>query len=200
MSALTQLYEEINRCQRCPLYKSRTRAVPGDGPENADIMFVGEAPGWHEDQQGKPFVGPAGKYLNQLLSSINLDRDKVYITNIIKSRPAGNRDPLPAEITACHPWLERQIELIRPKMLVTLGRYSMALFFPGKTIGRIHGQAQQRDGVIYFPMYHPAAALHQQGLRPTIEADMQKIPRLLAEASGVPEAREEPPQQQLSMF
>jgi len=188
MSALTQLYEEINRCQRCPLSKTRTRAVPGDGPEDAEIMFVGEAPGWHEDQQGKPFVGPAGK------------RDKVYITNIIKSRPAGNRDPLPAEITACHPWLVRQIELIKPKMLVTLGRYSMALFFPGKTIGKIHSQAQKRDGVIYFPMYHPAAALHQQGLRPTIEADMQKIPPLLAEARGVPEASEEPPSQQLNMF
>jgi uracil-DNA glycosylase family 4 len=200
MSALTQLYEEINRCQRCPLSKTRTRAVPGDGPEDAEVMFVGEAPGWHEDQQGKPFVGPAGKYLNQLLNSIDLDRDKVYITNIIKSRPTGNRDPLPAEITACHPWLVRQIELIKPKILVTLGRYSMALFFPGKTIGGIHGQEQRRDGVIYFPMYHPAAALHQQGLRPTIEADMLKIPRLLAEAKGVPEAREEPPQKQLNMF
>jgi DNA polymerase len=158
--------------------------VPGDGPEDAEIMFVGEAPGWHEDQQGKPFVGPAGQFLNQLLDSIQLKRDQVYIT----------------KISACHPWLERQIELIKPKMLVTLGRYSMALFFPGKTIGKIHGQPQQRDGVIYFPMYHPAAALHQQALRPTIEADMQKIPGLLAEVSGVPEVREEPPQQQLSMF
>jgi DNA polymerase len=163
-------------------------------------MFVGEAPGWHEDQQGKPFVGPAGQYLNQLLSSIQLDRNQVYITNIIKSRPAGNRDPLPAEITACHPWLERQIELIRPRMLVTLGRYSMALFFPGKTIGKIHGQPQKRDGIIHFPMYHPAAALHQQALRPTIEADMQKIPHLMAEVRGVHETEDGPPQQQLSMF
>ena len=200
MSALSELYEEISHCQRCDLYKNRTRAVPGEGLEDAELMFVGEAPGYHEDQQGRPFVGPAGQYLTELITAIGLRRQQVYITNIIKSRPPGNRDPLPAEIAACRPWLDRQIELIRPKMVVTLGRYSMALFFPGKSIGKIHGTVQKRDGIIYYAMYHPAAALHQQSLRQTIEADMQKIPRLLAEASNLPEDNEEPPSRQMSMF
>ncbi len=197
MSALTELCEEIARCKRCDLYKSRTRAVPGEGPENARIMFIGEAPGWHEDQQGRPFVGPAGQFLEQLLASIGLKRSQVYITNVVKSRPASNRDPLPTEIAACRPWLERQIELIHPKMIVTLGRYSMAMFFPGKSISKIHGTAQSRDGVIYFAMYHPAAALHQQSLRRTIEEDMLKIPKLLDEAKNI---SGEPQPQQLSMF
>ncbi len=200
MSALSQLYQEIALCRRCDLYKTRTKAVPGEGPEDADIVFIGEAPGWHEDQQGRPFVGPAGQYLNKLLDSIGLKREQVYITNIVKSRPANNRDPLPAEITACRPWLDKQIELIKPKMIITLGRYSMALFFPGKGISKIHGKPQKKDGVIYYPMYHPAAALHQWSLRETIETDMKQIPRLLSEIEGLPEVQEEPPTQQLSMF
>ena len=161
-------------------------------------MFVGEAPGWHEDQQGRPFVGPAGQYLEQLLTSIGLKRGQVYIANVIKCRPAANRDPLPAEIQNCCPWLERQIEIIRPKMIVTLGRYSMAMFFPDKSISKIHGTAQKRDGVIYYAMYHPAAALHQQSLRQAIEADMLKIPVLLAETKNMAEV--EPQPQQSSMF
>lgn len=198
MSALSELYQEIAACQRCDLAKDRIRAVPGEGSENAEIMFIGEAPGFHEDQQGRPFVGPAGQFLDKLITSIGLKREQVYITNVVKSRPPGNRDPLPAEIVACRQWLDRQIELIRPRMIVTLGRYSMAMFFPGKSIGKIHGTAQKRDDVIYYAMYHPAAALHQQGLRQTIEADMLKIPSLLAEAKTVGEA--EPPPQQLNMF
>ena len=126
MSALSQLHEEITHCTRCELSKNRTRAVPGEGPENATLLFIGEAPGWHEDQQGRPFVGPAGKYLEELLASIGLKREQVYIANIIKCRPPSNRDPLPGEIQACNKWLARQIELIHPKMIVTLGRYSMA--------------------------------------------------------------------------
>jgi DNA polymerase len=161
-------------------------------------MFIGEAPGWHEDQQGRPFVGQAGQFLDKLLALINLSREKVYIANVIKCRPTGNRDPLPTEIGNCRPWLDRQIDLIKPKMIVTLGRYSMAMFFPGKTISKIHGTAQKKDNVIYFAMYHPAAALHQQSLRQAIEADMLKIPSLLAEAENVRE--EKPPPQQLSMF
>jgi len=161
-------------------------------------MFVGEAPGWHEDQQGRPFVGPAGKYLEQLLASIGLTRQQVYITNVIKTRPPENRDPLPAEIQNCRHWLERQIEIIRPRMIVTLGRYSMAMFFPGKSISKIHGTAQKRDGIICFAMYHPAAALHQQSLRQVIEADMLKIPALLDETKPVVETEPEP--QQLNMF
>ena len=198
MSALSELCEEIAHCQRCGIAKYRTKAVPGEGPEDAEIVFVGEAPGWHEDQQGRPFVGPAGQYLELLLASIGLTRQQVYITNIIKTRPPENRDPLPAEIQNCRQWLERQIELIRPRMVVTLGRYSMAMFFPGKSISKIHGTAQKRDGIIYFAMYHPAAALHQQSLRQVIEADMLRIPTLLAEAKTMTEAAPEP--QQLNMF
>ncbi len=200
MSALSELYEEIARCQRCEIARDRTQAVPGEGAEDAEVMFIGEAPGWNEDQQGRPFVGPAGQFLDELLASINLGRQQVYITNVIKTRPPANRDPLPQEILNCRSWLERQIEIIRPKIIVTLGRYSMALFFPGKSIGRIHGTAEKRDGIIYYAMYHPAAALHQQSLRQTIEADMRKIPELLAQAKIMPEIKKETAPQQLNMF
>jgi len=198
MSALSELYEEIALCHQCELAKYRTRVVPGEGAENAEIMFIGEAPGWHEDQQGRPFVGPAGKYLDELLASIGLKREQVYIANVIKCRPLENRDPLPTEIDNCRKWLERQIELIHPKMIVTLGRYSMAMFFPGKTISKIHGTAQKRGNTIYYAMYHPAAALHQQSLRQAIEADMLKIPSLLAQAETMTQAEQQP--QQLRMF
>jgi len=198
MSALSELCDEIVHCQLCGIAKYRTRAVPGEGPEDAEIVFVGEAPGWHEDQQGRPFVGPAGRYLEQLLASIGLTRHQVYITNVVKTRPPENRDPLPAEVQNCRHWLERQVEIIRPRMIVTLGRYSMAMFFPGKSISKIHGTAQKRDGIIYFAMYHPAAALHQQSLRQVIEADMLKIPALLADSKTVAEV--EPEAQQLNMF
>jgi len=198
MSELRELYKEIAGCQRCQLARYRSRVVPGEGKEDAEIMFIGEAPGWHEDQQGLPFVGPAGKYLDQLLASINLKREQVYIANVIKCRPQGNRDPLPSEILACRHWLERQIELIHPEMIVTLGRYSMAMFFPNKSISKIHGTAEKRDGIIYFAMYHPAAALHQQSLRRAIEEDMLKIPQLLARAEGITETDKQP--KQLNMF
>jgi len=198
MSALSELYEEIALCRQCEIAKYRTKVVPGEGAEDADILFIGEALGWHEDQQGRPFVGPAGLYLDELLASINLKREQVYIANVIKCRPTANRDPLPSEIHNCRKWLERQIELIRPRMIVTLGRYSMAMFFSGKGISKIHGTAQKRDNIIYYAMYHPAAALHQQSLRQTIEADMLKIPSLLARAETVPEAKQQ--SQQLSMF
>jgi len=198
MSALSELYKEIAVCPRCQLAEHRNKAVPGEGAEDADIMFIGEAPGWHEDQQGRPFVGPAGQFLDGLLTSINLKREQVYIANVIKCRPVGNRDPLPSEMHACRPWLERQIELICPRMIVTLGRYSMAMFFPSKSISKIHGTAQKRDNIIYYAMYHPAAALHQQSLRQVIQEDMLKIPSLLAQTESLKEA-EQPPQQ-LSMF
>ena len=197
MSALSELYQEIRSCHKCEIARTRTQAVPGEGPENAAIMFIGEAPGFNEDQQGRPFVGQAGKFLDELLASISLKRPDVYITNIIKTRPPMNRDPLPHEIANCKPWLDRQLELIQPKMIVTLGRYSMARFFPGKTISQIHGTAMKKDGVIYFAMYHPAAALHQQSLRETIVRDMQKIPPLLKELESPPPPappKEEPQQ------
>ena len=198
MSALSELYQEIALCQQCEIAKYRNRVVPGEGAEDARIMFIGEAPGWHEDQLGRPFVGPAGKFLDELLASIGLRREQVYIANVIKCRPTANRDPLPTEIQNCRQWLERQIELIHPKMIVTLGRYSMAMFFPGKSISKIHGMAQKQGDTIYYAMYHPAAALHQQSLRQAIEEDMLKIPTLLAKEENIKEEEKQP--QQLTMF
>jgi uracil-DNA glycosylase family 4 len=200
MSALSDLYNDVALCKRCELYKCATRAVPGEGPENAEIMFIGEGPGWNEDQQGRPFVGAAGKFLDQLFALIGMKREQVYIANVVKHRPPNNREPLPSEISACGTWLDRQIEIVRPKVIVTLGRHSMARYFPDKTIGKIHGTSEKRDGVIYFAMYHPAAALHQQSLRYQIEQDILKLPALLAELKKPlePQIMEKP--RQLNMF
>jgi len=201
VSALAELYQKIAACRDCEeLANTRTQTVPGDGPENAQLVFIGEAPGFHEDQQGRPFVGQAGQFLEQLLNSIGMRRRDVYICNVIKCRPPGNRDPLPTEIKNCQKWLDQQLELLSPKMVVTLGRYSLAKFFPGETISRIHGKARKQGNVLYFAMYHPAAALHQQSLRQTIEADMLKIPPLLAQVEEVKEVKEENKPQQLSLF
>jgi len=201
VSALAELYRRIDACKDCEeLAGTRTKVVPGEGPEKPQIVFIGEAPGFHEDQQGRPFVGQAGQFLEQLLKSIGLKRSDVYICNVIKCRPPENRDPLPMEIKNCQKWLDRQLELLSPRMVVTLGRYSLARFFPGETISRAHGKARKQDNVIYFAMYHPAAALHQQSLRQTIEADMLKIPSLLAQAEEVKEEKEESKPQQLSFF
>jgi uracil-DNA glycosylase family 4 len=198
MSALAQLCEEIVACQDCELAKYRTKVVPGDGAEDADLLFIGEAPGWHEDQQGRPFVGPAGQFLDQLLASIGLRREEVYIANVIKCRPPQNRDPLPAEIQSCRKWLDHQIEIIQPQMIITLGRYSLARYFPNQSISKIHGKPRKSGGVIYYPMYHPAAALHQGSLRRTIETDMLKIPQILAQGEDLPQ--DEVESQQLSLF
>lgn len=180
MSEFSDLYKEIERCQECALARNRNRVVPGEGPSSARIMFIGEAPGFYEDQQGRPFVGPAGQFLEQLLASIGLTRDRVYIANVIKCRPPSNRDPLPGEIEACGKWLDKQIDMIRPDIIITLGRYSMAKFFPDESISKIHGRPKFGGNTVYFPMYHPAAALHQGNLRRVIEADMLKIPDLLS--------------------
>ncbi len=198
MSILNDLYREIAACQRCNLYKTANRAVPGEGPENADIMFIGEAPGFHEDQQGRPFVGAAGQFLENLLASINLTRQQVYIANVIKHRPPENRDPFPGEIIACRSWIEKQIELIKPRMIVTLGRHSMEMFFPGKSISKIHGTSQMKDGILCFAMYHPAAALHQQSLKQAIQEDMLKISALLAKSEE--KETDTPKTQQLNLF
>ena len=200
MSELTELHDEIAICQRCDLAKGRTQTVPGEGLENAEIMFIGEAPGFHEDRQGRPFVGAAGRFLEELLANIGLSREEVYICNVIKCRPPGNRDPLPDEIEACKPFLDRQIELIQPRLIVTLGRHSMARYFPNASISRIHGQPKRIGGRIYYPMFHPAAALHQPRWRSAVEEDMLKIPQILQEAEGLAEA--EPPEkaEQLSLF
>ena len=200
MSELETLAAEIARCTRCLLHQGRTRSVPGEGPEDAEIMFIGEAPGFHEDQQGRPFVGAAGRFLEELLESIGLTRKDVFIANVIKCRPPGNRDPLPEEIEGCKPFLDRQIELIQPRLVVTLGRFSMARAFPKARISRIHGQPRKIGGILYYPMYHPAAALHQPSLRRTIEEDMRRIPELLQQAAQIAESPLPTEAEQLSLF
>jgi len=194
------LYAEIRQCTRCPLHRGRTNAVPGEGPIDAQIMFIGEGPGFHEDRQGRPFVGAAGKFLDEMLAGIGIRREEVYIANVIKCRPPKNRDPLPEELQACAVFLDRQIELINPPVLVTLGRYSMARYFPGAKISAIHGQARRIGNRIVVPMLHPAAALHQPKWKATAVADMQKLPEILAQATEVEEAKPEPQVEQLSLF
>ncbi len=200
MSELEAIAEEVCQCTLCPLHKGRTHAVPGSGPATAEIMFIGEGPGANEDRQGLPFVGASGNLLDAMLQKIHLDRDKVFITNVVKCRPPGNRDPRKPEIEACKPYLERQIEALDPKMIITLGRFSMARWFPDGKITKIHGQAKKMDGRLIMPMFHPAAALRNPRLRPEVEADFQKIPDLIAKMDSMRD--EEPPQEatQLSMF
>jgi DNA polymerase len=201
LSELAHLCEEIKACQNCILCQGRTNAVPGEGPEDADIMFIGEGPGFHEDRQGRPFVGAAGNYLNELLEKIDLGRQNVYVTNVVKCRPPGNRDPQAAEIDACRSYLDKQIDLIRPRLIVTLGRFSMQRYFPGASISRIHGQPKRVGNVIYYPMFHPAAALHQPRWRSLLEEDILKIPGLLAKLDDIEEAEPEITQaEQLSLF
>ena len=184
--AFIELYQEIADCPNCPLARTRTQTVPGTGPASAELMFIGEAPGAREDEQGLPFVGPAGRFLDELLASIGLSREAVYICNILKCRPPGNRDPEPTEIAECQPFLDRQIEILDPKVIVTLGRVSMACWFPGVTIGRVHGQPKRAGGRFVVPMYHPAAALHRGDLRSVIEADFSRLPALLEQAAQEP--------------
>lgn len=181
---LTALYDEIADCPNCPLARTRTQTVPGAGAAPAEVMCIGEAPGAREDQLGLPFVGPAGRFLDELLSAAGLSRESVYIANIVKCRPPENRDPQPDEIAACRGYLDRQIELVDPRVIVTLGRFSMARWFPGESIGRIHGQARRIGGRVVMPMYHPAAALHRGDLRPVITADFAQLPGLIAAARG----------------
>ncbi len=201
MSELAELADQVRSCRLCRLAAGRTLAVPGEGPGNATIMLIGEGPGYHEDQQGRPFVGPAGQFLESLLQSINLRRADVFITNVVKCRPPENRDPLPDELAACRPYLDRQIALIKPKLVVTLGRFSMQIAFSGVTISAIHGKAKRVDDVVYVPMFHPAAALHQQRFRSMIEQDFLKIPALLAELRSVePEDGPSTAPEQLSLF
>ncbi len=199
--ALRAIAEEVRHCQRCALGKTRLKPVPGEGPADADLLFIGEAPGYQENQQGRPFVGPAGMLLEELLGTVGLKRSQVYIANVIKCRPPENRDPLPTEIQACAGFLDRQIAAIRPRVIVTLGRFSLARYFPGATISRIHGLPKKGDGVIYYPIYHPAAALHQPSLRQALEQDFKKIPQILAGVLAE-ESRPDPKTQmeQLKLF
>ena len=200
MSTLTELYEEIAGCQRCILAQSRKNPVPGEGPQNAQVLFIGEGPGFHEDQQGRPFVGAAGHFLEELLAEIGLTREDVYICNVIKCRPPQNRDPLPEEIEACKPFLDRQIEIISPQMVVTLGRFSMERYFPGAKISQVHGQPRKIGGIIYYPMYHPAAALHQPKWRQVVQDDMSRIPQVLSQADRIADVELPQDAEQLSLF
>jgi uracil-DNA glycosylase len=206
---LREVAAEVSTCSKCNLCRGRTKAVPGEGNPHAKILFIGEGPGFHEDKQGRPFVGPAGQFLDELLQSINLKRADVFITNVVKCRPPNNRDPLPEEISACNDYLDRQIAALKPEVIVTLGRYSMAKFFSGEKISAIHGRARKKDGYICIAMYHPAAGLHQESLKATIREDFKKIPLVIAEAERMaaegqtktsePKVKEEPPQQ-MSLF
>jgi uracil-DNA glycosylase family 4 len=200
--SLPQLARAVHDCTRCPLHQSRSRGVPGEGPPQADIMLIGEAPGFNEDKQGRPFVGAAGQFLDELLGYAGYKREDVFITNIIKSRPPNNRDPDPEEITACQAYLERQIELVKPKVIVTLGRYSMYRYFPGASISRIHGQPQRLGQRLVVPMLHPAAALHQPQWRSLIIEDFRKLPELIKEAASFePDSGIDPTNaEQLSLF
>lgn len=199
---LSVIAAEVRACTACKLHLSRKLAVPGEGPSKADYMFIGEGPGFHENEQGRPFVGAAGKFLEDLLASIGLRREQVFICNVVKCRPPGNRDPLPEEISACSDYLERQILAIQPKVIVTLGRYSMARFFPNVRISDIHGQGRTVNGRLVVAMYHPAAALHQPSLRRDIEADFARLPALVARVQSQQPSTDKPPDsaQQLTLF
>jgi DNA polymerase len=205
MDTIKALEQAVAVCTDCSLCETRTHSVPGEGPEKSDILFIGEGPGFHEDQQGRPFVGPSGKLLDDLLGLIGLSRPDVYIANVVKCRPPNNRDPLPEEIKACRKYLDRQILLLDPKVIVTLGRFSLIRFLPQETISKVHGQPRLWGHRYIFPMYHPAAALHQGNLRHVLEEDMRKLPELLqriqTESVAEENVSEEPPQpEQLTML
>lgn len=206
--ALAAIAAEIRGCTLCDLHLSRTNAVPGAGNIQTDIMFIGEGPGFHEDKQGLPFVGRSGDYLNELLKGIGLDRNDVFITNVVKCRPPENRDPLPVEIETCKPYLDQQINLIDPLVIVTLGRHSMARYFPGGKITQIHGKPKIENGRAYLPLFHPAAVLRNPDLRKPMAEDFGRILSLVDEVRQQRNAGQKPPAaasgdappQQLSLF
>ncbi|OLD35317.1 MAG: hypothetical protein AUI83_27430 [Armatimonadetes bacterium 13_1_40CM_3_65_7] len=185
--ALAQLHDRIRRCDRCPLHRTRTQAVPGVGPASARIMLVGEAPGRREDLTGQPFVGAAGKFLDELLASVGLSRSDVYITNVVKSRPVSgpppgrNRAPTPAEIAACVPWLHEQLRILRPKVIVTLGRIALDYFLPGRRIADVHGRSIPQGPVTILPLYHPAMVLYRRDWVRMLRKDFRSLRRFLDE-------------------
>jgi len=205
---LAQVAKEVSVCQKCALYHSRKKSVPGEGPADAEIMFIGEGPGFNENEQGRPFVGAAGNFLNELLAEAGLKRSDVWIGNVVKCRPPNNRDPLPEELAACDEYQERQIGAINPKIIITLGRYSMGKFMPGAKISSVHGQMRRVGSRYVIAMFHPAAALHQAALKPAILKDFSQLPKLLEQArsalkqatpvQAVEEPKEDP--KQLSLF
>tara|TARA_B100000029_G_scaffold463066_1_gene496082 strand:- start:2985 stop:3587 length:603 start_codon:yes stop_codon:yes gene_type:complete len=200
MESLIEIARQVSNCTDCPLNETRTNTVPGEGPETATIMIIGEAPGQNEDQQGRPFVGAAGKLLDQLLRSIDMKREEVFITNTLKCRPINNRDPLINESAACKKYLDRQIDLISPRIVITLGRYALSAFMPNAKIGNVRGTIQSVDDKLVFPIYHPAAALHQNRFRQIISEDIQKLPTLLASLGDTLPEYPESKSHQLSMF
>ena len=202
MSTLEDLHQRVHSCTDCPLHRTRTQAVPGEGSPDAKVMFVGEGPGFQEDRQGRPFVGPAGQFLNELLASVGLTREEVYITNMVKCRPPSNRDPFPGEVAACSKYLDEQVRLIGPRVIIPLGRHALANWFPNESISKVRAKPRRIGDVTLFPLYHPAAALHNSGLRGTIERDFQAVGRLLEEAPepAVAVTKEVSQGQQLSML
>jgi DNA polymerase len=204
---LKEIAKQISRCQKCPLYQTATKPVPGDGNPDAEIMFIGEAPGYWEDQRGIPFCGAAGHLLDRLLTQINLARKDVFICNILKHRPPNNRDPLPEEIKACTPFLKEQILSIEPRIIITLGRFAMNYFIPGVYISRVHGEPRKITweglNLIIIPMFHPAAALRNGQVMSQIREDFLKIPRIIKqikEEKSSPEPESEPEPKQESLF
>jgi DNA polymerase len=215
---LAEISKQVSACEKCKLHFSRKRSVPGEGPANADILFIGEGPGFFENEQGRPFVGQAGKFLDELLAKAGYERSTVFITNVVKCRPPENRDPEPDELAACSVYLDKQIEIINPRVIVTLGRISMGKFLPAARISSVHGQPFKVNDRLVVPMFHPAAALHQPSLKETVLADFAALPRLIAEPAqpkatasvqlpqppqATPPAEEnaeEPPAEQLSLF
>lgn len=203
---LQKIADAVSTCNKCELHHSRANGVPGEGPPDAEIIFIGEGPGFHENMQGRPFVGAAGDFLVELLAGIGLKREQVYITNVVKCRPPGNRDPQPDELQACAPYLERQLQLINPKVIVTLGRFSMARFIPNAKISEIHGQPIRVRGLLVVPFYHPAAALHRPSLRSVVEEDFATLPAMIKNAAQAPAYQPEKPleednqAEQLSLF
>jgi uracil-DNA glycosylase family 4 len=208
---LEKVAQAVSVCQKCDLHYSRKKAVPGEGRPDAEIMLIGEGPGFYENEQGRPFIGAAGKFLEELLESIGLKRADVFITNIVKCRPPNNRDPRAEEIDACSgEFLEQQIQAINPKVIVTLGRFSMARFLPDVKISNVHGHPMWINGRLIVPMFHPAAALHQPSLKPALIEDFSNLPGFITKAASFaaasgkdPEQPEEKPQdnpKQLSLF
>lgn len=213
-NVLQEIASQVAICKKCQLSASRKKAVPGEGPANAQIMLIGEGPGFYENEQGRPFVGAAGKYLDELLQKAGVSRKEVFITNVVKCRPPGNRDPMPEELQACSSYLEQQIEAINPLIIVTLGRYSMARFLPNVRISEVHGKPAWVRGRLIVPMFHPAAALHQQSLKASVERDFARLPEWIEQArqnrgqhpvspgqpAAAPQRRDETPVQESLLF
>lgn len=184
LNAIEKFEQQVKICSLCELSTTRTNVVPGEGNFNAEVVLIGEGPGKNEDEQGRPFVGAAGNFLNEMIAAAKMKREDVYIANVVKCRPPGNRDPFPNEKTACKNWLNQQISIIQPKVLVLLGKHSLNEFLPSTRISEVHGRVLRKEfppfgKIVFFPCYHPAAALYNGGLRETLLKDFAKIPKLL---------------------